>query len=123
MKDTSKTILIVEEDKALANKVEAALRKAHFHVHMVPDGDAALRTLKKNKFDLILLDLLIPGKDGFYILKVLQKKEDTSPKIVYSYLSHNEDVRYAKSLGAQEFFLKSKTPVSKVINYIKKTLT
>ena len=86
-----------------------------FNAQMVHDGKEALDILKKNHFDLILLDLLLPKVDGFEILKKLKKMKINTPVIVSSNLSEKNFIDEAKKLGAVDYFIKAETPMAKVV--------
>jgi len=86
------------------------------------DGQEVLNELAKNKYDLVLLDLIMPVKDGFAVLEELNNKKNKIPVIVSSNLGQPEDVARAKKLGAVNYFIKSDTPINEVISFIKKAL-
>ena len=67
-------ILVVEDEVALASGIRDALTHAGFEAEVVHDGAAALEAFKKSRFDLIVLDLMLPGKSGLEVLKELRAK-------------------------------------------------
>ena len=89
---------------------------------MVYDGLAAWELIKKEKFDLILLDLMLPKMDGFGVLKSMREKKDNTPVIVASNLGQEDDAQKAKSMGAKWYFVKSDTPINKIVDYLVGTL-
>jgi len=119
MSKTSKKILIVEDEKAISKALELKLTYEGFDVKTVFNGVEALSLLEKEKFDLILLDLVMPKLDGFGVLEVLKSKGNKIPIIVSSNLSQKEDYQRAKDLGAIDFLIKSDTPVAEVVKKIK----
>jgi DNA-binding response OmpR family regulator len=74
------------------------------------------------QFDLIVLDLILPKLTGFEVLEELKKKKSTTPVIVASNLSQGEDQERAKTLGARDYFVKSDTSLSQVVEHITKIL-
>ena len=95
-----------------------------FDVVNVDNGLKALETAKKIKPDLILLDLILPGLDGFEILKQIRADKDLNkvPVFVVSNLGAVSDVKSAKALEADEYFIKANTEVDSIIKAIYKKL-
>ena len=118
----SKKILIIEDEKPMANAMGLKLNKSGFEAKMVFDGEAGLRILEKKKFDLIILDLIMPKINGFGVLEELNKRGDRTPVIVASNLSQEEDIKKAKELGAVDFFIKSNTPIKEIVDIVEKIL-
>lgn len=104
-----KKILIVEDDKYLANAHRVKLSKSGFEVQIAGDGDQAIQILKTFTPDLILLDLIMPNKDGFTLLSEIKQNPawKAIPVIVTSNLSQKEDMEKAKGLGAADYLVKS----------------
>ncbi len=123
MNNKSKKILIVEDERAIARALELKLSHSGFSVKVVGNGEEALQILEKEKFDLVLLDLVMPKLDGFGVLKGLAEKNIKTKIIVVSNLSQEEDRRKAKELGASSFFVKSDTPITDIVSEVKKILS
>lgn len=121
-KKKSDSILIVDDEKPMARALELKLGKLGFKTKTAFNGEEALKILEKEKFDLILTDLVMPKVDGFGILEALKSKKDKTPVIVSSNLGQEEDLKRAKALGAKDYFVKSDTPITKVIEHIEKVL-
>jgi len=117
-----KKILIVDDEKSMAKALELKLNKIGFQTTAVFNGEEAIELLKKEKFDLILSDLVMPRIDGFGLLEILKNKKDKTPVIVSSNLGQEEDLQRAKKLGAKGYFIKSDTPISEVVNQVNKIL-
>jgi len=117
-----KKILIVDDEKPMARALELKLQHSGFETKVVNQGAEALDSLEKDQIDLVLLDLMMPTPDGFQVLESLQKKKNTVPIIVTSNLSQLEDEKRALALGAEHYFVKSNTPLSKIIEHVKKIL-
>lgn len=118
-------ILVVEDDKFLANVYRLKLQKAGFEVVIAEDGDEALEKNKSEDFDLIILDLIIPKIDGFAVLSEIksQEKYKQLPVLVASNLGQMEDVDRAMKLGANDFVVKSDTSLDILIEKIKKLIS
>lgn len=103
------TVLVVEDDKFLGSAYKAKLTKAGFEVQISTDGVEAMEWLANNTPDIILLDLVMPRKDGFATLEEVraQEKFQTLPIVVTSNLGQKEDLDKAKSLGATDYIIKS----------------
>lgn len=124
MKETEqKKILIIEDEKPLAHALELKLSHEGFAIVSTSSGEEALTFLEKDHFDLVLTDLIIPGVDGFKVLETIQEKKMKIPVIVMTNLNQQEDRKRASDLGACEFFVKSNSPISLIVETIKKTIT
>ena len=88
------------------------------------DGPSALKTLEEKKPHLIILDLLLPGIDGYEVLSRIKKSTDLSkiPVIVLSNLSSQDDVSRAVELGAADYIIKANFTLEEIVERIKKLL-
>ncbi|MFA6474694.1 MAG: response regulator [Patescibacteria group bacterium] len=118
-----KLILIAEDEPALARAMQLKLERSGFAVEVASDGEVVLEKYVPGKYDLILLDLMMPKKNGFDVLTALQKLKNTTPIIVSSNLNQAEDVSRTKELGAVDYLVKSEIPISEIITKIKSRLT
>lgn len=117
-----KRILIVEDEKPMAHALELKLNHSGFETVVAFDGEQALENLKKQKFDLVLLDLMIPKINGFGVMKAMNENKDKTPVIIASNLGQDDDAQKAKTMGAVWYFVKSDTPINKIVDYIVGTL-
>lgn len=122
MAEKLRKILVAEDEKPMARALELKLNSSGFQAFVVNDGEAALKEVMSGKYDLVLLDLMMPKKDGFEVLEQAQLNGNQTPIIVSSNLGQVEDVNKAKALGAIDYFVKSDTPISKVVERIKVAL-
>ncbi|MDD6535404.1 MAG: response regulator [Prevotella sp.] len=107
--DACKTsVLIVDDIPINVTLIEKMLKPFHFVIEKANDGQTALDIVADNKPDLILLDLMMPGINGYDVIKQLRAKEETQqlPIIVISALNSNEDVVKGYDLGANDFLTK-----------------
>ena len=120
-----KNILLVEDEDFLANLLKARLDKDGVaSTKIVKDGQEALKSLKETKFDLILLDLILPKMSGFEVLEAIQADPQLQgvPVVIISNLGQEKDVSRGKSLGALEYFIKAKVSIEDLIGHVKKYL-
>jgi len=102
-------VIIAEDDKFLLKAYQVKLSKSGFEVKYATDGAEVLEILKSFKPDLIVLDLIMPKHDGFYVLEQLKANAEwkSIPVLVTSNLGQKEDIDRAKALGAQSYIVKS----------------
>lgn len=117
-----KKILVAEDEKAIGHALELKLQHEGYEVTMAANGEDALAAIKNNTFDIILCDLVMPKKDGFDVLQGVKEAGVSTPVVVLSNLSQEEDAKKAIDLGAKDFFVKSNTPLSEIVKYVKNTL-
>lgn len=122
MAKNAKKILIAEDEKPMSKALEIKLGRAGYDVKAAYNGEEAIEMLKKEKFDLLLLDLIMPKKDGFDVLEEIKSKKIKTAVIVLSNLGQEEDINKAKALGAKDFFIKSDTPIAQILEHIQKIL-
>ncbi len=91
-----KRILIIEDDQSIANLQKDYLELSGFSVTIVNNGDDGLAAFKKEKYDLVILDIMLPGIDGFEVLKAIREKEDI-PVLLLS--ARAEELYKIKGLG------------------------
>lgn len=120
----AKKILIIEDDKFLRELIAQKLIKEGYEVDGAIDGEEGLKKIKKDKPDLILLDLILPGVDGFEVLA--RTKEDpkvsTIPVIILSNLGQKDDVEKGLKLGAVDYLIKAHFTPGEIIEKIKQAL-
>ncbi|HSW77350.1 MAG TPA: response regulator [Candidatus Chromulinivoraceae bacterium] len=121
MADSQKHILIVEDERPLSHALELKLQHEGFTVVVATNGQECLDLVDKEKFDVLLLDLIMPVMDGFQVLEALKaKKNAPSAVFVLSNLSQHEDEARVVALGAKKFFIKSDTPLTTIIDEVRK---
>ncbi len=118
-----KKILIAEDERPMARALELKFNNSGFEAKAVYDGEEAVVELIKGKYDLLLLDIMMPKKDGFGVLEDIKNKKINVKVIVSSNLSQSEDLDKAKKMGAIGYFVKSDTPISQVVEQVKQALS
>ena len=122
--DARKKLLIVEDDEFLYNAYRVKLSKAGFELEIATDGEEALKKLETFTPDLILLDLVMPIKDGFSTLEQIkaQEKYKAIPVLISSNLGQQEDIDKGFELGAADYIVKSKFSLDDIVGKINTTL-
>lgn len=115
----NKSILLVEDDRAIREILELKLQKMGFSVFATEDGEQAIETLKNKRFDLILMDLIMPKMNGFDLLGKLHDVDNKTPKIVMSNLDATEDQQKVIDLGAITLLSKFELSISGIADYVK----
>lgn len=117
-------VLIIEDDTFLLQMYSTKLELEGFEVINATDGEKGLRQAKKEQPDLILLDLILPKKDGIALLEELKQDPSTSsvPVIILSNIGQKEKIDRCFALGAADYMIKAHFIPSEVINKIKQTL-
>ncbi len=115
----NKRILFVEDDMLVGQMYARALENQGYKVDLQPTSEAAQKRLKEEKYDLILLDLLLPGRPGLEFLREL-KAEGSPYKHLPVYILTNvdgtESIANGVALGIQGYFLKISTTPQKIID-------
>ena len=119
-----KTILIIEDDKFLRELIVQKLVKEGCNTSEAIDGEEGIKKVKEEKPDLVLLDLILPGIDGFEVLSKM--KEDPAlaqiPVIILSNLGQKDDVEKGLKLGAVDYLIKAHFTPGEIIDKVKNAL-
>lgn len=116
----SKNILVVEDDVLLIGLLERKLAMSGYRVGRALDADAARRLLAKDSFDMILLDLVLPGTDGFAFLAELKRHEQWKniPVVIISNLGQQEEIAKGMRLGAVDYIVKANISPAEIVKKI-----
>jgi DNA-binding response OmpR family regulator len=117
-------VLIVEDDKKLQSVFEIILKKEGHDTAVANDGEDALAKAEEFKPDLILLDIMMPNKDGIGFLRDYKAQHRIKPPkiIIFSNLEHVENLDEAYRLGATRYMLKAATTPKDLLALVKQTL-
>jgi len=120
----SKTILVIEDDKFLRELISRKLTGEGFDVLEAVDGEDGVKKIKEEKPDIVLLDLILPGIDGFEVLAKLRDDPEISsiPVIILSNLGQREEVEKGLKLGAIDYLIKAHFTPGEIIEKIKNIL-
>ena len=121
--ETKKKILVAEDERPMSRALELKLKASGFDVVSAYNGKEALEKINSEKFDLVLLDLIMPELDGFGVLEALKGKTDRPIVIVSTNLGQESDEKRARDLGANGYFVKADTSILDVIKKVQEALT
>ncbi len=117
-------ILVVEDDKFLRELICRKLIKEGYDVHEAVDGEDGLKKAKEAMPDLVLLDLILPGIDGFEVLARIKENPKTSilPIVILSNLGQKDEVEKGLKLGAIDFLIKAHFTPEEIVEKIRAIL-
>jgi len=117
-------ILLAEDEELLSDMYQMKFKKHKLNVVVAKDGVEALILARRHLFDLILLDVIMPRLDGFYVLKLLRKMDiyDNVPICMFTNLGNESDIEKAVKMGATDYWLKCDYTPLQLIERIKKIL-
>lgn len=124
MTDHKGTILLVEDDPFISGMYTTKLSLLGYTVQVAMDGVQGWDALQKERPDLVLLDIVMPKKDGFQVLADLRADERfrTMPVILLTNLGQKPDVERGLELGADDYIIKAHFTPSEVVEKIEATL-
>lgn len=104
------TILIVEDEKAIVKLLQYNIEKAGFHTDVAFDGQQAIDQCKKNTYDLIVLDLMLPYVDGMEVCKHLRSNKNNTPILMLTAKGEEVDKILGLEIGADDYLTKPFSP-------------
>jgi DNA-binding response OmpR family regulator len=119
-----KKILLIEDDPFLSSLLKARFIKDGFDITHAATGDEGVKMLLQGGFDLVLLDLILPGKSGFEVMEEINNNP-SAPKIpilIISNLGQDSDIEKGKELGAVGYLIKARTSIDSLISKAKEFL-
>ena len=124
MPETSRRILLAEDDRLLRKAAEATLKRKGFTVFTAEDGEEAFRVAKAELPDLVLLDLIMPKRQGFDVLHDLKGCPETAhiPVIVLSNLGQERDIQQAMESGAVAYYIKANLSLADLAKRVEEAL-
>ena len=120
----AKRILIIEDDKFLRRVMTQKLSKEGFEISEALDGENGLKKAEEENPDLVLLDLILPGIDGFEVLAKMKQnpKIAKTPVIILSNLGQKEDIDKGLKMGAADYLIKAHFTPGEIIDRIEKAI-
>lgn len=115
-------VLIVEDEPAIARVLDLKLKQIGIDTEVANDGSLALDLINKDDFDCILLDLILPGADGFTVLESIRKKSKSTKVIIMTNLGQSEDRARVEKLGITAYYVKSEVSISQLADAVKQAL-
>ena len=124
MDQAAKKILLVEDEDFIRELYTRQLTKAGFSVKSAVDGQSGLNTLKSEQFDLLLLDIMLPGMNGLQLLREFKTQNPNSPMItiLLTNLGQEAVIKEGFELGAQAYLIKASYTPDQVVNEVKNAL-
>ncbi len=121
---TTHKILLVEDDPFLLDMYSTKFKEVGFNIVVAQDGEMGLVKAKEELPDLILLDIVLPKKDGFEVLKQLKSDNQTAkiPVILLTNLGLDSDIKRGLELGAQSYIIKAHFTPTEVVAKVKEIL-
>lgn len=115
-----KNILIVEDDTLLSELLAKKFFEEKVMVDHASDGEMAISMINAKKYDLVLLDLLLPKVDGYAVMKNLNESQMSkgTPVIVFSNLGQKADVEKGMALGVKKFLVKAILSLDEVVEAV-----
>ncbi|OGI26972.1 MAG: hypothetical protein A2359_04420 [Candidatus Moranbacteria bacterium RIFOXYB1_FULL_43_19] len=116
-----KKILVIEDDRSLQNALLEIISQEGFESESALDGEEGIAKIKTFKPDLILLDIILPKKDGFEVLEEIKKDETLKniPVLILTNLEEVDNVQKALDLGATNYMVKSDFSLKDVVEKIR----
>lgn len=104
-------VLVVDDDLAIRKLLSKVLQTSGFEPVLAKNGEEALELVSKDIFQLILLDVTMPGLDGFQVIQRIRRKNITTPIMVVSGRSEDFDALYGLEIGADDYIIKPFNPI------------
>ena len=124
MEKSKKKILIIDDEKLHLEMYRDRFEEADYQVLTATNGRLGLELAKKEKPDLIILDILMPEMDGYEVIKKI--KEDARTKkitiLVLSNLAQDDEIKRGLELGADDYIIKTDITPTELLNRVKKIL-
>lgn len=119
-----KKILIIEDEEIMLDLIRRKMTSEGYEVIVARDGEEGLRLIKEGQPDLILLDLIMPKKDGFSVMAEVQKDEVSKkiPIIIVSNSGQPVELSRAKELGARDWLVKTEFDPRELVEKVKNVL-
>lgn len=119
-----KKILLVEDDAVLLKAVSEALGQDGFEVLTAIDGETGIKSIEESNPDLVILDIILPKKNGYEIMEYLKLKPELSsiPVVILTNLEGAQDVERMLALGARAFLVKANYTIEEIVEAVKRIL-
>lgn len=121
---TKRKILIIEDEQTLLKALDIKFNEAGFDVATAIDGQSGLELANQVKPDIILLDIILPTKDGLTVLEELKQNEETEsiPVLLLTNLSDQASISRGVELGAAGYIIKADFSLDEVVQKVESTL-
>ncbi|MFH1188150.1 MAG: response regulator [bacterium] len=124
MKKNKLKILLVEDDQMLAGVYATKIEQLGYDYRHVSDGEAGIKEVEKFAPDIVLLDIILPKKDGFAVLKAIKdnKKTRKTAVILLTNLGQDDDIKKGLDLGAASYLTKTNCTPTEIVAEINKII-
>ena len=114
-------VLLVEDDGFIVRAYRDGLERAHFSVTTANNGVEAMEKVRADRPDIILLDMILPEKNGFEVLEELHLDPQLAsvPVIILTNLGQESDIKKGKELGAVDYLIKADVSLKEVVERVK----
>lgn len=114
-------ILLVEDDEALSGMYKMKFQQEGYDISVAGNGEEGLEQIKQKKPDLVLLDLILPQKDGYQVLEEIRQDKDIKDIKVFilSNLGQNGEVEKGKQKGADDYFIKANLTPARLVEKVR----
>ncbi len=116
-----KKILIIEDEEIMLDLIRRKMTSEGYEVIVARDGEEGLRMIKDGQPDLVLLDLVMPKRNGFSVLEEVQKDEELRkiPIVIVSNSGHPVELSRARKLGARDWLVKTEFDPRELVEKVK----
>lgn len=113
MDNSKKIILIIDDDEEMTRLLKIELEQEEYEVFLAHDGSEGFRQIREKKPDVIILDIMMHGMDGYEMMKILKVDDVTRdiPVVVLSAKTREKDIELGKELGAELYIVKPFDPI------------
>jgi len=120
----AKKILIVEDEEILSDLLQKRLKKEGYGVLLARNGEEGLKMIKKERPNLVLLDVIMPKMSGFQVMEEMNKEENLKkiPVIIISNSGQPEEIGRAQELGAKDWLIKTEFDPEEVLKKVVKQI-
>ena len=117
-----KLLILVEDEKSIVGILKEEIKKSGINVEVALNGLIGMAKIKKDKPDLVLLDLILPNKSGLDILKEMRNDPELKdiPVIILSNLADDDHLKETISLGISDYLVKSNHELREVVSTVNK---
>jgi DNA-binding response OmpR family regulator len=117
-------VLIIEDEEALRKVLQEKMEHSGFETFAAKDGAEGWDMARSKNPDIILLDLVLPKKNGFDVIDLLKNDSELKsiPIFILSNLAEDESLKRALQMGAEDYFVKSQHPINEIVEKVKTRL-
>lgn len=117
-------ILLVEDDEVLSGMYKMKFQQEGYNISVADNGEKGLEKIRQEKPDLVLLDLILPQKDGYQVLDEIKQDDDIKHIKVFilSNLGQNAEIKQGKEKGADDYFIKANLTPAQLVEQVKEKI-